>query len=68
MHLGYRVNQTAHPTGPLEDDRCLGGLLRESHILISLLSHVFQKVSRTEVVFTALQCFLGQYLLVEVYV
>lgn len=66
MHLGYRVNQTAHPTGPLEDDRCLGGLLRESHVLIGLLSHVFQKVCCVEMAFPALQCFLGQYFLVEI--
>lgn len=68
VDLGYWINQTAHPTGSLEDDGCLGGLLCESHILIGLLSHIFQKVSRTEVVLTALQCFLGQYFLVEVYV
>lgn len=68
VDLGYWVNQAAHPTGSLEDDRCVGGLLRESHILIGLLSHIFQKVSCMEVVFTAVQCFLGQYFLVEVYV
>lgn len=66
VDLGYWVNQAAHPTGSLEDDRCLGGLLCESHILVGLLSHTFQKVSCMEMVFTALQCFRGQHFLVEV--
>lgn len=66
VDLGYWVNQTAHPTRSLEDDRCLGGLLCESHVLIGLLSHIFQKVSCMEMVFTALQCFLGQHFLVEI--
>lgn len=66
VDLGYRVNQAAHPTRSLEDDRRLGGLLRESHVLVGLLRHVFQKVGRTEMVFGALQCFLGQHFLVEV--
>ena len=66
VDLGYWVNQAAHPTRSLEDDRCRGGLLCESHILIGLLSHIFQQVSCTEMVFIALQHFLSQHFLVEV--
>lgn len=65
VDLGYGVNQTAHPTRSLEDDRCLGGLLGESHIPIGLLGHIFQKVGCMEMVFGALQCLLAQHFLVE---
>lgn len=64
--LGDRVDQAAHPTRSLEDDRCLGSLLRESHVLEGLLRHVLQKVSRAEMVVRAPQCVLGQHFLVEV--
>lgn len=65
VNLRYWINQTAHATCSLEDDRCLRRLWCESHFLIGLLGHILQKVSGTEMVLTSLQSFFIQYFLVE---
>lgn len=65
MDLGDWVNQTARPTGSLEDDRRRGGLLCEIRIWAGPLRRVLQKVSGPEMVCTALEHFLGPHFLVD---